>query len=253
MERMRLNERGVMTGDTFFDGENRLIIGPKADYLYPYLATDNHNYTSPLKSLELREMLASSIFATLPDAHKFTTIVGEDTSGRFPGLIAAKTINRLRSRNNLEPAKVRFLSGRIDDDKLPHFRPKNENEAVLLVTELISSGCSAESCMNALKTVGYEDISILTIDRIPPNLFSLPVVLLDGPGYYMGDTSRYTGKVVTHLHSDNMPAKGVYKVPGDAYAKAKKMNPADRKLLVKSREDIEHFVTELVDIWDIRS
>ena len=136
-ERRRVLKRGTYT-DSGLNGEQQVTIGPSCVELYPLLAADDYPYNteSPLATLELREMMASTTLAVLNDAEKYTTIVGEDTSGRIPALVIGKAVNIVRQRSGLPKARRLFISGAIDNDQVRDQAFKNLDKKFPLLNSL---------------------------------------------------------------------------------------------------------------------
>jgi hypothetical protein len=223
-----------------------LVVGPACEELYPYLVTDPYPYKSMLESVELREMIASTTLAILDDADKFTTIVGEDTSGRIPALILAKAVNIIRERHGLPRARRLFVSGRISEDRVPHFESLGDDDHALVVTEYICSGGSVNNALHALNRVGFIKPSAVTLDRSVHRDNSV-----DTDTLYMGNTMSYTNRADSHLYGIDPMYKGVQKRSGDAHSTRAWLRRRERKKLVKARREFAHFAQELVDIWTI--
>ena len=233
--------------DPYKNHGKSLVVGPACEELYPYLVTDPYPYKSMLESVELREMIASTTLAILDDADKFTTIVGEDTSGRIPALILAKAVNIVRERHGLPRARRLFVSGRISEDRGPHFESLGDDDHALVVTEYICSGGSANNALHALNRAGFITPSAVTLDRSVHADNSV-----DADTLYMGNTMSYTNRADLHLYGIDPMYKGVQKRSGDAHSTRAWLRRRDRKKLAKSRREFAHFAQELVDIWTIR-
>jgi hypothetical protein len=248
-ERQRLLRRGRYRNDSYYFNDSlnsRMTVGPECQELYPWLMTDHYAYDWLLASVELREMIASSTLAVLDDAEKFTTIVGEDTSGRIAALIVAKAMNIVRELKGLSPARRLFVSGRIDESQAPNFRAHDEDDRALLVTEYVCTGDSVNGAADALRQAGFMAPSVLTLDRHgdESDIYADKV--------YMGARNTYTGRADDHLYGLSVALKGVTKESGDAHSSRASLSPGQRQHLIKLRADIDHFAHELVGIWLIR-
>jgi len=232
--------------DMYMNRDKPLRVGLACDPLYLFLATDPHKYDAMLASIELREMIASTALAVLDDADKFTTIVGEDTSGRIPALIIGKAVNILRERQGLPRARRVFLSGRIARHNIPSYDALGVDDNALLVTEYINSGNSVNNALDALRRVCFSDPSVATLDR--STIWSS---YIETEALYMGDTRSYTNRADTHLYNVDPSFKGVQKGFGNAHSTAFKLKRKARKTLVRTRKDIDHFAREIVDIWTV--
>lgn len=251
-EHMRLKGRGNRANyrDRIdLDDAGSISVGPACDRVYPFLHADPWEYSSPLESKELREMLASTTLAVLNDAEKFTTIVGEDTSGRIPALIIGKAINIVRERKGLPKARRVFVSGRTYNDVDPHYQAFGDDDKALLITEFISSGGSVAAASRALSRAGFKHVDVAAIDR---EVSFFDSVRLTDHRYYFGDYRTYTDRADKHLYRVDSRYKGVYKVSGEVHSRREDLlGPSDREALVRSRLDYDHFAEELVDIWTI--
>lgn len=232
--------------DTYMNKDKPLRVGLACDPLFLFLSTDPHKYDTMLASIELREMIASTALAVLDDADKFTTIVGEDTSGRIPALIIGKAVNILRERQGLPRARRVFLSGRIARHNIPSYDALGVDDCALLVTEYINSGNSVNNALDALRRVGFVDSSVATLDRCTSWSSYIETEAL-----YMGDTRSYTNRADTHLYGVDPSFKGVQKGSGNAHSTTVTLNQEDRETLVCTRKDIDHFAREIVDIWTV--
>jgi len=232
--------------DMYMNKDKPLRVGLACDPLYLFLSTDPHKYDTMLASIELREMIASTALAVLDDADKFTTIVGEDTSGRIPSLIIGKAVNILRERQGLPRARRVFLSGRIARHNIPSYDALGVDDCALLITEYINSGNSVNNALDALRRVGFVDPSVATLDR-----YSSWPYHIETEALYMGDTRSYTNRADTHLYNVDPSFKGVQKGSGNAHSTAVKLKRKARKTLVRTRKDIDHFAREIVDIWTV--
>lgn len=248
-ERRRVLKRGTYT-DSGLNGEQQVTIGPSCVELYPLLAADDYPYNteSPLATLELREMMASTTLAVLNDAEKYTTIVGEDTSGRIPALVIGKAVNIVRQRSGLPKARRLFISGAIDNDQVPGFAAEAADKATLLITEYIVSGGSARKALGGLARAGFQHSSVATLDRYDWGNHHIPVV-----DFYMGDRTTYTARADAFLHGPFVEEfKGVAKLRGEAHAH--RQTPqfyGDHDKLIALRNDIDHFASYLVAMWDV--
>lgn len=249
LERDRLTRRyRWRERDDYMNGKIPLHIGPECSTLYPLLVTDPYNYksmyyTSILSSVELREMVASTALAVLDDADKFTTIVGEDTSGRVPALIIGKAINIVREQHGLPCARRLFISGCIDDCVLPAYRALGDDDHALLITEYICSGRSVNNALAALGRVGLVSPSVATLDRLSSRHH------INTDALYMGDSRSYTSRADSHLYRLPAQYKGVTKSIGDPHSTTVELNRKNRKCLASSRKEFDHFAHEIVDIW----
>ena len=231
--------------DDFLNGSNKIITGPSCGDLFPILAQDSYEYSAPLRDIELREIIASTTLAVLDDAEVYTTIVGEDTSGRIPALIIGKAMNIVRQQKSLPPARRLFMSGRIAEGLSPDFGPTGQDDKALLVTECIQTGTSANGALNALRLGGFVEPSIVALDRSPKY-----DGCVDTKTFYMGDRSTYTGAALGHLHYNRLSnVKGVTKKIGHAHADRAAIPVQYRQQLVQSRHDFDHFAQQIVDIW----
>ncbi len=245
-ERDRLRGRYYMREhDTYMNHDKPMVLGPECETLYPYLVTDPYRYKSMLESVELREMIASTALAVLDDADTFTTIVGEDTSGRIPALILGKAINIVRQRHGLAPARRLFVSGRIATHAVPNYSAYDESDRALLITEYICSGTSVNDALAALRRVGFVDPSAATLDRQPRSDY------IHADSLYMGNSRSYTDRADMHLYGLPSQLKGVRKESGDPHSTRAPLKRKERKRLVRSRREFDHFAREIVDIWTV--
>lgn len=231
--------------DTYMNKDKPLRVGLACDPLFLFLSTDPHKYDTMLASIELREMIASTALAVLDDADKFTTIVGEDTSGRIPALIIGKAVNIIREQHGLPRARRLFVSGRIAQHNIPNYAALSGDDRALLITEYICSGISVNDALDALRRVGFVDPCAATLDRSSrPN----PI---EAESLYMGDTRSYTNRADVHLYGLTPTLKGVEKSVGNAHSTRVGLGRKDRKKFICLRKDIDHFAREIVDIWTV--
>lgn len=245
VESVRQSQRGNFSDDGL-NGSRQITVGPSCEKMYTLLKGDTWEYSELFAGFEIREIIASTTFPVLDDAEKFTTIVGEDTSGRIPALIMGKAINIVRQKQGLQPARRVFLSGRILEDDLPDFCGNGPDDKALLITEYICSGKSARRSIAALRRAGFESPNIAVLDRA-----ALSNSDVDVDTFYMGDRQSYTGPADSHLYRVDKAQKGVFKGYSDRHARVARLNVAQRKLLNHTRADIDHFAHELVAMWEI--
>lgn len=247
-EYIRIMRRGSRR-DSGFNDDKPTIVGPSCRQLYPLLRVDKREYRlgTPLEDMELREMIASVALAVLTDAGEYTTIVGEDTSGRIPALIIGKAINILRQRQGLPKARQVFMSGRISKVASPDFYAQSDDDKALLITEYILTGGSAQNTLNSLeKMAGFKHRSVLAVDR--QNMVGNDIH--DVEQMYLGDVATYTGRSDAHLYCMNAAYKGVHKERGEPHSQAKSLSHNERIALSAFREDCDHFANYIVEMWD---
>lgn len=226
------------------------VIGPDCEKLYPLLLNDEWDYRpgSLLGPLELREILASTIMSELPYAERYTTIVGEDRSGRILALITAKAVNIVRERQGLTKARQVFISGRIGADQVPLFRAQDANDHALVVTEYIKSGGSARRVLGALRRAGFEHISIEAADIE----WDSGARSLDSDLLFVGDIDSYTANAYEYLHDRPSMYTGITKEnDGSPHAKAVELSAQEREILHETRRSIAHFAEKTVQIYDM--
>ena len=104
----------------------------------------------------------------------FSTIIGDDASGRIPALIFGKFLNGYNTKHGLNKVETLFFagSGRNPKEDFEHYIKSDEIEAylktqgldrdVLIVTDTVSSGNSLRPLTIALKRIGkkYEIASV---------------------------------------------------------------------------------------------
>lgn len=245
LERIRLTKRGRYSDSDRNNGQP-IVVGMPCDRLYPYLQTDPWEYGELLGNIELREIIASTAFALLKDADTFTTIVGEDTSGRIPAIIIGKALNMVRATNNLQPARRLFMSGRIMDEQVPQFRANGPDDKVVFVTEYILTGGSVRRSLAALQRVGFSEPSVVTLDRSRNGCNDIVA-----DTFYMGDRHSYTGRSDNHLCDISRMIKGVYKMDGDIHSRRVVDTFKERDIFIGTRQDIDHFAKEIVAMWEL--
>lgn len=233
--------------DSYLNDGKPIKIGPNCRDLFPWLAVDTYDYETILGSVELREIIASTTMAVLDDADTITTVVGEDTSGRIPALVIGQAVNLARGYGGQRPARRLFLSGQISQDHDPAFRALGTDDRAVLVTEYVLMGHSANRSLDALRRAGYYRPSLATLDRAGGYEDSEAIITADT--MYMGDRRSYTKEADFYLHDSSIEYKGVYKIYGDAHAKAALLDSSERGNLVAMRADIAHLAEEIVGIW----
>ncbi|QQS22388.1 hypothetical protein IPM09_02500 [Candidatus Saccharibacteria bacterium] len=244
-ERNRLLQRGVFD-ETYRNQDKPMIVGPACQDIYPWLITDPYEYNSILRSLELREIIISSALAVLDDADTYTAIVGEDTSGRIPALIIGQAINIVRVMHDLPPARRLFVSGRIDELRVPDFTALSHEDKALIITEYVATGYSISNAIAALGRVGFQATSALFLDKRIGNK-EIPCERV-----YIGNRTTYTGRSDSHLYLTSVSHKGVEKEWNAPHSSRVFLDDDEREELIRLRKDIAHFARELVDIWLVR-
>lgn len=247
LERRRLANRGLRRKDNYLNGSQNIQSGPDCRELYPYIVTDPYPYQSILRNEAVREMIASSAMAVLPESERFDVVVGEDSSGRFPALAVGKAINLARLRNGQEPIARKFAAGKVSTDQNLGFRAQSEGQKALVVTEMIKSGDSVSNLLDALGRAGFQAVSLLTVDRIPGK----PVIITTPEKYYMGETNSYTSYSDNIFYQKCPSINGVDKVDGEPHSRAIRLDHFQREKLEQNRKELDHFAKEIVDMWEI--
>src|SRR3989344_1234935 len=116
---------------------------------------------------ELEKPLTKIVGQILEDKKEYDLILGDDTSGRIPTLIAARAINTLREFEGKNKIPVRFAynyfdGGRDIKDILKKLG-KTPNR-VLLVTEYIDSGFTVFNISKFFKYVGKDIEKAIILD-----------------------------------------------------------------------------------------
>ncbi|MGC8460850.1 MAG: hypothetical protein ACP5OR_03265 [Candidatus Dormibacteria bacterium] len=104
---------------------------------------------------------------------EYGCILGDDTSGRIPTLVLARTINLYRTRKGLPKLPVYFLQGASADDEIPalekqyalrqqSLRAATADKRILVVTEGLTSGSSISRLGRLLQRDGMSfDLAVL--------------------------------------------------------------------------------------------
>lgn len=182
---------------------------------------------------DLREPVENILVELLPDieAGSYSTIIGDDASGRVPTIILAHVIKSIYEMKGYEPPIVRFLAGstgllreqngtelavthtkelkeqveKIQDTVKQHSEPKK----ALIVTDIIDTGESVQTLLSALKRNNW-DADVATIGTTDEaNLQQLSD--LWGTRIVRG---RGMGAMIYH----DKPLSGVQKRKGDLFA-----------------------------------
>lgn len=249
-EYYRLERRGYKAEEKDaidLDHTPSISVGPACDLLYPFLCTDPREYTSPLATIEMREMIASTAFAVFNDAEKFGAIIGEDTSGRFPALIIGKAINIIRERKGLPKARRLFVSGRAGMTT-PEYEASGDHDRALLITEYICTGTSVSEARDALYQAGFLNVDVAALERYHDDENNIS---LAKSNYYFGDYRTYTASAGDRFYGIPSWYKGVIKSDGEPHANRASYGPYGTTKLNALRRDIDYFAEELVDIWTI--
>lgn len=120
--------------------------GPASRDIADIVGDASADYMSgPLINPRARMALASATLAVLQHASEYDTVIGEDTSGRYPALVVSKAINSVRADVGLAPVRQLFVNGRINPEHSGLKWSLQPDESTLIVTEYVAAGGSTKA------------------------------------------------------------------------------------------------------------
>jgi len=206
------------------------------------------------------------------DKREYGIIIGEDASGRIPGLIFGKFLKRLYETGEMSGKKVDhpetiFIPGKLevlDNLRLAKISLRKhltkhgleKGKRILIATDTIASGESLKILTDLIKSLGFKvDIASIGVFPFMPDK-TIRKNLGDSviSGDYIRRNSQSLPTRTPHIYN-NKSISGVYKVSGETVSKSYKLKSylSDeikkkiQRTINESRTEVDVLVDKLVD------
>jgi hypoxanthine phosphoribosyltransferase len=145
---------------------------------------------------ELEKPLLRIVSILKPDfeAGTYSTIIGDDTSGRIPTLILAKVIQRIYEKKGFSHPTVRFLAGsrdlHMEDGSVQSGKKRDLSEAVARIKETVSKTTEVKKVLVVTEMIETGESIGSLIDALHQNDWTADVATIGGKPFPTDEWER---------------------------------------------------------------